>query len=428
MTREEIRRAFRQGPQEEFSALPEQPEVEISSRLEKKIQRLFRKSHLPISKPKRVAAILLAAVLLVLGGCTMYQTFTNGAYIKLYGPYQNYLTEQTEYHYLVGGYTGKNTSVPHYSMPDPEGYIHLYDGSFEKAKSDTHYDQWYHPDTMETLTLTQQQIRVGTLLNINFPLTSIQQNGITLYYGSHENTAYAIWLNGDTSFILKYRGEHYSQEQFLQWVNSIDYTPDSQSQPPSDFYCYLDDSSDSEQEESGDLKFYYSVWDEVVDQIEDEDTGRQEDLDYNFASPPQGFTLIKTENNTDIGPTGRMPNGSIHFATNGATYTYQNQDGATLILDQFILAPLPDGGFRFFPEISSVKPMEEIQVEGMDGLYVQEEDCARLLWRYGGRLMEITFHGQMSKEELIAMAQTVDYENGIPVIPAPEEETADASA
>ena len=43
--------------------------------------------------------------------------------------------------------------------------------------------------------------------------------------------------------------------------------------------------------------------------------------------------------------------------------------------------------------------------------------------------MEITCDGQMSKEALIAIAETVDYENGIPAVPAPEDgEAADADA
>ena len=68
--------------------------------------------------------------------------------------------------------------------------------------------------------------------------------------------------------------------------------------------------------------------------------------------------------------------------------------------------------------------MEEVQVSGMAGLYVQEEDYAKLVWRYGGRLMEITCDGQMSQEEMIALAQTVNFQNGIPAVPALEDNEA----
>ena len=73
--------------------------------------------------------------------------------------------------------------------------------------------------------------------------------------------------------------------------------------------------------------------------------------------------------------------------------------------------------------------MKKIRVLDMAGLYVQEEDYAKLVWRYGGRLMEITRDGQMSQEEMIALAQTVDFQNGIPAVPAPEDsEAADADS
>lgn len=90
------------------------------------------------------------------------------------------------------------------------------------------------------------------------------------------------------------------------------------------------------------------------------------------------------------------------------TYTYQNDSGVQLVLTQKILSPLPDCGY-YIPATTSTKPMEEIRVLDMDGLYVQEEDYAHLVWLYGGRQMELTYYGDISKEDLIALAETVDY-------------------
>ena len=41
--------------------------------------------------------------------------------------------------------------------------------------------------------------------------------------------------------------------------------------------------------------------------------------------------------------------------------------------------------------------------------------------------MWIYYYGDISKEDLIALAETVDYENGIPALPAPEEESGSAT-
>ena len=89
MTRDEIRRAFRQAQQEEFAAVPQQPSIDASPKFQRKMERLLHRApRRQISKKQRIVGILLAAVLLVLGGCTVYQiAFTNGAYIKYTGAY-----------------------------------------------------------------------------------------------------------------------------------------------------------------------------------------------------------------------------------------------------------------------------------------------------------------------------------------------------
>ena len=45
----------------------------------------------------------------------------------------------------------------------------------------------------------------------------------------------------------------------------------------------------------------------------------------------------------------------------------------------------------------------------MDRLYGKEEGYSRLVWRYGGRMMEILYYGDISQQEIIALAETVDY-------------------
>ena len=150
----------------------------------------------------------------------------------------------------------------------------------------------------------------------------------------------------------------------------------------------------------------------IYDLMEEEETGRQENIDYNFASPPEGFTLMKTENNEYI---GKLESG--HFASNGATYTYEDAEGVQLILDQGILCPLPDQNGSFWYGITSSQPMENVEVADMEGLYSQEDRYSQLYWRYGGRMMWIYYYGDISKEDLIALAETVDYENGIPALP-----------
>lgn len=67
MTREEIRRAFRQAPQEEFATLPWQPVIHASPKFRHKMEHQLGLAFHPISHPGRTAVLLLAALLLCLG-------------------------------------------------------------------------------------------------------------------------------------------------------------------------------------------------------------------------------------------------------------------------------------------------------------------------------------------------------------------------
>ncbi len=427
MTREELRRAFRQAQQEEFSVVPEQPMLSPSPGLEKRIARKLGLAPRRISRRMRAVVLLLVAVLLVMGSCTVYQAVTNGAYIKFTGIYTDYQTDLPEYHYRVRGYYEEASPVPHYQFPDPEGFIHLYDGSLEPELSLEHFDQWYNPDTGDILNFTQQGSYLSLLLETPFELKSIEQHGVTVFYGSSGEKGYAFWLNGGSAFTIEYWG-NVSEDQLLEWVDGMKYTPYSReldlNTVSSDYYCYLDDYYDPNQNDMVSIgkRFYYHFWDEIYDLMEEEETGRQENIDYNFASPPEGFTLMKTENNEYI---GKLESG--HFASNGATYTYEDAEGVQLILDQGILCPLPDQNGSFWYGITSSQPMENVEVADMEGLYSQEDRYSQLYWRYGGRMMWIYYYGDISKEDLIALAETVDYENGIPALPAPEEESGSAT-
>lgn len=431
MTREEIRQAFRQAQLEEFADVPQHPAIHASLKFQRKMERRIRSVPWRLSGRKKMVVALLAAVVLALGGCTVYQAVTSGAVIKQFGPYQNHYTGLAEYHYNVLNYHGDCEEAPRYQLTAPEGFVSLWDNTLEHEESTFFLQQWYNPDTLDVLTLTQQSLYTGMGLPLYYPLEPIQQNGITVFYGSSEqqNRSCAFWLYGNIAFTLEYSGQ-VEQEQMLAWVAKMDYTPADPKpnpNPSSEYYAQSVDYYDPNQDRTlypiGKI-FSYRLTPEVYEWMEEEETGREENIDYNFASAPDGYTLIKTEDNTYI---GELEPG--HFSTNGAEYTYQNSRGRQIVLTQYITLPLPNPGGFYYPAIDSTKPMEEVRVSGLAGLYVQEENYAKLVWRYGGRLMEITCDGQMSKEALIAIAETVDYENGIPAVPAPENgEAADADA
>ena len=413
MTRDEIRRAFRQAQQEQFAAVPQQPKIDVSPKFQRKMERLLQRApRRRISKKQRIVGILLAAVLLVLGGCTVYQiAFTNGAYIKYTGAYTNYDTNQLEYHYLIAGYRGEQSYVPHYQFPDPQGFIHLYDGSYEPSIQTSHYDQWYNADTSEVLNLTQELMYPALRLEVPIQLESTDLDGVTVYYGCGEEKAYAFWLYENSAIKLEYWGS-VSEEQLLSWIQQMDYTSHSVEMDfdrDFDFCCYMnyDYSWDVYPPIPLELKYWYRLWDEVYDNIDQSATGRAtsrgEEANYHFETLPEGFTLTadKAKISSDDADSGGF--------CLGWSNDYTNSTGDRIRLQQVILSYLPNGNGHYTFAIPSTHPMEEIKVLDMDGLYGKEEGYSRLVWRYGGRMMEILYYGDISQQEIIALAETVDY-------------------
>ena len=416
MTREELRRTFRQAQQEEFFMVPEQPTIHASPQFQRKMARMLGLAPRPVSKKKRIAIFFLVAVLLILGGCTIYQVVTTqAASIKYTGKYQ-YGDRAPEYHYLVEGYGGGGSSrnLPHYQIPDPEGFIRLCENVQSPTYLYAQLDQWYNPQTGAVLNLTQELMYTGLRFEPPIQLESTileNQNGeqIEVYSGCTQQRAYAFWLYGNSAMKVEYWG-NVSQQQLLDWIGQMDYGSHAKAvdlNTVSDFYCYLDydpwEAEGTGNSDSPEWVYRYALRDEVYDQMEESATGRDEEINYNFAAAPEGFTLIKAENEEPVTP----PKNGFH--SNGATYTYQNQEGVTLVLSQLVMMPLPNNSGCFLPGFTCSQPMEEVKVLDMDGLYGKVEDYNYLVWRYGGRWMEILYYGDISQQEMIALAETVDY-------------------
>ena len=422
MTREELRQAFRQAQPEEFAAVPEQPIFQASPKFEKKMARMLGLAPRRISKSKRIAVILLVAVLLILGGCAVYQTvFASSARIAYVGTY-TYNRIQPEYRYLVGGYTGQRGSrgtLPHYAFPTPEGFVQLCSNVDSPMDHDGLFDQWYNPDTMAVISLYQEQIYNGLVYDTTIELEPADVNGMIVYYGCEEDKACAFWVYQDSVLTLEYWGDT-SRQNLLDWIGQMNYTnhpTELDLNAVSDFYCYLnyDYNWSVYPPIPLELKYWYRLWDQVYDVIDDSAIGRayynnedgsKSESNYNFETLPEGFTL--TAESAQISSEDADSGG---FCL-GWSNDYQNSAGDRIRLQQVVLSylpNLPNGSWHYSFSIPSTNPMEEVKVLDMDGLYGREEDYSRLVWRYGGRMMEILYYGDISQEDLIALAETVDY-------------------
>ena len=410
MTREEIRRAFRQAHQEEFAAVPERPTIHASPQFQQKIGRLLGTAPRHMSKTKRIAVLLLAAVVLLLGGCTVYQIVN--ASIQYNGTY-DYINLESEHRYSVADAAVSEDAghIPHYQFPSPEGFLLLCSND---AGQDYLYpvacvDQWYNPDTGDVLTLIQQRQYNGLELDCPVQLKSTQLGDITVYYGCGEQEAYAFWLYGQSAMKLNYWGA-VSEEQLLSWIQQMDYTEkpaETSTDTAWEYYCCIPGNAMNSDRPPEEMEFRYYLNQEVYQQMEEEDTGRDARADYNFSTAPEGFTLTQAQN--EYSPDEYSPDEKPASArTACAAYTYENAGGDRLVLSQTILMPLSGSGHWILP-VSGSRLGEEVQVLDMDGIYIREEASSRLIWRYGGRQMEFTYSGEISKEDFIALAETVDY-------------------
>lgn len=406
MTREEIRRAFRQAQQEEFSAVPERPAIHASPKFRQKMGRLLGTAPRHMSKTKRIAVLLLAAVVLLLGGCTVYQIVN--ASIQYNGTY-DYINLESEHRYSVADATVSQDAgrIPHYQFPGPEGFLLLCsnDAGQNYLYPVACVDQWYNPHTGDVLTLTQQRQYTGLEFNPPMELKSTQLGDITVYYSCGEQEAYAFWLYGQSAMKLNYWGA-VSEEQLLHWIQQMDYTDkpaETDLDAVSEYYCCIPGNAMNNDRPPEEMEFRYYLRQEAYRQMEEEDTGRDARADYNFSTPPEGFTLTQAQN--EYSPDEKP----VSPRTAGAAYTYENTDGDKLVLSQTILMPLSGSSGCWILPVSGSRLGEEVRVLDMKGIYIREEASSRLIWRYGGRQMELTYSGEISKEELIALAETVDY-------------------
>ena len=405
LTREEIRQAFRQAQQEEFSAVPRQPAIHASPKFEQKMMQKLRLAPRPISNGKRAAILLLAAILLVLGGCTVYQAVS--ASIQYAGK-NTYYHLDSEYRYLVTDAVVAEDPehVPHYQFPDPEGFLHLCSND---VGQDYLYpvacvDQWYNPDTGDVLTLTQERQYTDLEFDPPMKLKSAQLNDVTVYYGCGREEAYAFWLYDQSAIKLAYWGT-VSEAQLLSWIGQMDYTgkpAETNWDAASDYYCCIPSDIPNSYRRPEALEFRYYLRPEAYQSIADENTGRNNQLDYQFAAAPEGFTLVQTENEYSPETVYVTPR------THGGSYTYENLNGEKLVLSQTILMSRANSGYWIVP-VSGSQLGEAVSVSDLDGIYIQQEDHSRLVWHYGGRMMEILYYGDVSKESLIAIAETVHY-------------------
>lgn len=174
-----------------------------------------------------------------------------------------------------------------------------------------------------------------------------------------------------------------------------------------EYYCCIPGNAMNNDRPPEEMEFRYYLNQEVYQQMEEEDTGRDARADYNFFAAPEGFTLTQAQN--EYSPDEYSPDEKPASArTACAAYTYENAGGDRLVLSQTILMPLSGSGHWILP-VSGSRLGEEVQVLDMDGIYIREEASSRLIWRYGGRQMEFTYSGEISKEDFIALAETVDY-------------------
>lgn len=406
MTREEIRRAFRQAQQEEFSAVPERPAIHASPKFRQKMGRLLGTAPRHMSKTKRIAVLLLATVVLLLGGCTVYQIVN--ASIQYNGTY-DYINLESEHRYSVADAAVSQDAgrIPHYQFPGPEGFLLLCsnDAGQNYLYPVACVDQWYNPHTGDVLTLTQQRQYTGLEFNPPMELKSTQLGDITVYYGCGEQEAYAFWLYGQSAMKLNYWGA-VSEEQLLHWIQQMDYTDkpaETDLDAVSEYYCCIPGNAMNNDRPPEEMEFRYYLRQEAYRQMEEEDTGRDARTDYNFSTLPEGFTLTQAQNEYSQDEKPVSPR------TAGAAYTYENTDGDKLVLSQTILMPLSGSSGCWILPVSGSRLGEEVRVLDMKGIYIREEASSRLIWRYGGRQMELTYSGEISKEELIALAETLDY-------------------
>lgn len=291
---------------------------------------------------------------------------------------------------VVGGpdYQAVYYPLAFYGFTPPEGYVHTQNAEEQANRfSISYHDEYSGTEDGIPVTISFGQSVAYNGYTINFaagiqPL-EIRFGNLMVLYGKNENSAFAYWLYQDSLLSIAVN-EPISQNKMLGLVKQVD--TQTVREP---IYSPLNLQRGG-RSETLETKYFTSTGNpEIPDPI----------LPFEFAQLPKGFQR-QTAQETAVETL------SPFFPE--IVFTYQNEARNTITLTHYI------GGKVLFsfdndqlknPDITD--RVLDVTVGEYPGFYYQIWQGAQLIWVQDYFTMELDYQGQITQEEMLALAESL---------------------
>lgn len=273
--------------------------------------------------------------------------------------------------------------LPLYCFTPPEGFVQIENAEESANRFSANYYDSYENENKVILSLFQQFANVGWSYTGDGEFREVQFGETKVICRMDEDNAAALWLHDQTVFVLSIQ-QPMNENQLLELVSRVDYG--NQREP---IYSPWE--------------FYWGSYTEVVinDTIQTREEGYKIEgnpqlpekvLYYGLGDAPQGFTLDRrrTELNSQ----------------NGIRKEFYTSEDAEIEVYSTV-TPQPVFMEIEGEDLNNHDLIQEITVGDWEGWYYQRENGAELVFLTDYLIVNITYTGTTTQEEMIALAESL---------------------
>ena len=307
----------------------------------------------------------------------------------------NYDPDQTVY-IVLNGFDGQEEypgTLPLYSFAMPEGYTHTVNAETSANRFATGYTDEYQTPEGGTLEFYQALAssnwrfsREGEFQEMTFGGTRVVCYHGEDFYGQKNSAVF--WLHGDS--VLTFSADWAMEDnELLGLVSRVDY--EAVRQPIYSPWEFHWGSFTIETGENG-----YTNYSTRRYEITGNPQLPEEILFYGCNQPPEGFVKSQLFSQANSSYRSRMES------------YYRDTDAGRETLEIFCTT-WPIQVFRDMPEkeLNDHSLVQELTVGGHPGWYYQSETVAELVFLDDYRIVDITFQGQTTQQELLELGESL---------------------
>lgn len=273
--------------------------------------------------------------------------------------------------------------MPFYSFTPPEGYTQVVNARETANRFSTQYYDEYQDSNREIISLTQQPAYVAWTYTDEGTFQEVQFGDTLVVCRMGEEDSTAIWIHGQTLLTL-FVTQPLTENQLLDLVSRVDY--ENLSQPIYSSWefrpgRYLEAVIDGVLQ-TKDVPYQIAGNPQLPEQLQY----------YGFASAPQGLALDGRR--TDLN------------SKDGLRMEFYTGEQASLCVCSTMVGQQVFGDIHG-KDLNDRSLVQEITVQGNQGWYHQSDTGAELVFVTDYLIVDMTYQGQITQEQMQALAESL---------------------